>query len=235
MKKQQCKKEIWKILLMLFLLPFGVYAQDKHNYATPLGRSVFHKEVRDANRMVLRMSEVSSLSSGIDGLTVVFSMRQNLNQVTRPLKLLSFNSTSEEANSHLEIYYHEGTITLRRRMAPKSELYYDYNLYDPMFTVDEGVTTWEVHLFFTGYFLWIETRDTHKVLNNKWHAPIFFGINLPQMNYMGNYLARSSSSYLIFGDSDPSTTFTMPNEVAIYEFKYTELKDELQTHFCEDN
>lgn len=33
MKKQQCKKEIWKILLMFFLLPFGVYAQDKHNYA----------------------------------------------------------------------------------------------------------------------------------------------------------------------------------------------------------
>ena len=63
MKKQQCKKEIWKILLMFFLLPFGVYVQDKHNYATPLGRSVFHKEVRDANRMVLRMSEVSSLSS----------------------------------------------------------------------------------------------------------------------------------------------------------------------------
>ena len=194
------------LLLVGLMTVINLYAQDKHNYATPLGRSVFHKEVRDANRMVLRMSEVSPLSSGID-----------------------------EANSHLEIYYHEGTITLRRRMAPKSELYYDYNLYDPMFTVDEGVTTWEVHLFFTGYFLWIETRDTHKVLNNKWHAPIFFGINLPQMNYMGNYLARSSSSYLIFGDSNPSTTFTMPNEVAIYEFKYTELKDELQTHFCEDN
>ena len=120
-------------------------------------------------------------------------------------------------------------------MAPRSELYYDYNLYDPMFTVDEGVTTWEVRLFFTGYFLWIETRDTHKLLNNKWHAPIFFGINLPQMNYMGNYLARSSSSYLIFGDPNPSTTFTMPDEIAIYEFKYAELKNELQTNFCEDN
>ena len=86
-------------------------------------------------------------------------------------------------------------------MAPRSELYYDYNLYDPMFTVDEGVTTWEVRLFFTGYFLWIETRDTHKLLNNKWHAPIFFGINLPQMNSFVIFLShiwRSQSVYYIY-------------------------------------
>ena len=55
------------------------------------------------------------------------------------------------------------------------------------------------------------------------------------MNYMGNYLGRSSSSYIILGDPNPSTTFTMPSEISMYEFKYTELKDALQTHFCEDN
>lgn len=55
------------------------------------------------------------------------------------------------------------------------------------------------------------------------------------MNYMGNYLGRSSSSYIILGDPKPSTTFTMPDEIAMYEFKYAELKNELQTHFCEDN
>lgn len=55
------------------------------------------------------------------------------------------------------------------------------------------------------------------------------------MDYMGNYLGRSSSSYIIFGDPNPSTAFTMPDEIAIYEFKYAELKDELQTHFSDDN
>ena len=134
-----------------------------------------------------------------------------------------------------QIYYSAGTITIRRKTSPNSEYYYDYNLYDPMFTLDQGVTQWEVHLYFTGYFLWIETRNTRQLLNNKWHAPIFFGINLPNMDYMGNYLGRSSSSYIIFGDSNPSTTFTMPDEIAIYEFKYAELKDELQTHFSDDN
>lgn len=213
----------------------NLFSQDKHSYATPLGKSIFHREVRDANRTVLRMSEVSPITAGIDGIALVFNMRQDLSLVTRPLKLVSFNSTFEEANTHLEIYYDKGTITIRRRTAPNSAYYYDYNLYDPMFTVDKGVVQWEVHLYFTGYFLWIETKDTRKTTNNKWHAPIFFGINLPEMNYMGNYLGRSSSSYIIFGDAAPSTTFTMPDEIAMYEFKYADLKDELQTHFCEDN
>ena len=93
----------------------NLFSQDKHSYATPLGKSIFHREVRDANRTVLKMSEVSPISAGIDGLVLVFNMRQDLSKVTRPLKLVSFNSTSEEANSHLEIYYHQGTITIRRK------------------------------------------------------------------------------------------------------------------------
>ena len=36
----------------------NLFSQDKHDYATPLGKSVFYREVRDANRTVLRMSEV---------------------------------------------------------------------------------------------------------------------------------------------------------------------------------
>lgn len=213
----------------------NLFSQDKHDYATPLGKSLFYREVRDANRTVLRMNEISPLTSGMDGLVIVFNMRQNLSEVTRPLKLVSFNGSAEENNSHLEIYYHQGTITIRRKIASNSAYYYDYNLYDPMFTVDQGVSQWEVHLYFTGEFMWFEVRDTRKVMNNKWHAPIFFGINLPATNYMNNYLARSSSAYVIFGDPNPSTTFTMPDEIAIHEFKYAELKDELQRNFCDNN
>ena len=97
------------LLLVGLMTIMNLFSQDKHDYATPLGKSVFYREVTDANRTVLRMSEVGPLSAGVDGLVVSFNMRQNLSQVTRPLKLLSFNSTSEEANSHFEIYYSAGT------------------------------------------------------------------------------------------------------------------------------
>ena len=98
----------------------NLFSQDKHDYATPLGKSIFYREVRDANRVLLRMSEVGPISKGMDGIVLVFNMRQDLSRITRPLKLISFNSTSEEANSHLEIYYHEGTITIRRKTYPLS-------------------------------------------------------------------------------------------------------------------
>ena len=109
----------------------NLFSQDKDDYITPLGKSLFFREVRYANRTVLRMNEISPVTSGMDGLVVVFNMRQNLSQVTRPLKLVSFNSTAEENNSHLEVYYYDGTITVRRKTSPNSAYYYDYNLYDP--------------------------------------------------------------------------------------------------------
>lgn len=219
------------LLLVELVTVVNLFSQDKHDYVTPLGKSLFYKEVKDANRISLKMNEISAPSTGMDGLVVSFNMKQDLSLVSRPLKLISFTNDNE-ANSYLDVFYDKGTITLRRKMHPGASSYYDYNLYDPMFTVDKGITQWEVHIYFTGYFLWIQTRDIRKPLNNKWHAPIFFGINLLGNDYMKNYLERSNSSILVFGDPNPSTTFTMPEEISIYEFKYAELKDELQTHFC---
>ena len=219
------------LILWIILIPCAIFSQDNHNYLTPLGKSLYYKEVQDANRMILSMSEISPISKGNDGLTVVFSMQQDFSKVTRPLKLLSFTVDTEE-NSYIDIFYDDSSITIRRKFRPGSSYYYVYNLYDPMFTVDSGVTKWEVHLFFTGYFFWIETRNVNKLMENKWHAPIFFGINLPGIDYMSNYLGRQSDAKLVFGDANPSTAFSMPDEVEIREFKYTELKDELQNNFC---
>ena len=62
----------------------------------------------------------------------------------------------------MDLFYNAGTFTVRRKYNPGSEYYYDYHLYDPMFTIDSGAVMWEVHLFFTGFSFWIETRDTRK-------------------------------------------------------------------------
>lgn len=184
------------LLLGFVLIPCVAFAQDNHNYLTPLGSSLYYKEVQDANRMILAMSEIGPVSEGKDGLVVVFSMQQDLSKVTKPLKLLSFTTDTEE-NSYIDIFYDNSTITIRRKFRPGSPYYYDYDLYDPLFTVDSGVTKWEVHLFFTGYFFWIETRNVGKLMDNKWHAPIFFGINLPGIDYMSNYLGRQFDAKLI--------------------------------------
>ena len=220
-------------LILIILTNLGIHGQDNHDYATPVGDCVWFRDVRDANRTILTMSEIQPLSDGTTGLMALFNLRTDLSQVRKPLKLLSFTSGTE-ADSHLDIFYWNRTIILRRRLAPGSPYYYDYDLYDPMFTAESGDVTWEIKVFFTGYFFWIETRNTHKLLANKWHAPVFFGIDLPDSPFMESYLQRKTQSKIVFGDPQPGITFTMPDEVAIYEFKYTSLKDELQANFCND-
>ena len=228
-----------KIIIALFffegLFISSVFSQDKHGYVKRFGKNLFNREVRDANRTILGMNEIQPVTTGMDGLTVTFYLTVNLRQVTRPLKLISFTNGTE-SNSYMDLFYNAGTITVRRKYAPGSQYYYDYHLYDPMFLTDPAVVTWEIHAFFTGYFFWIETRDTRKTANNRWHAPLFIGIDSPpRTSYMNDFLNRSSQAKLIFGDPNPSTTFTMPEEIGIYEFKYSELRTTLNNEFSKDN
>ena len=62
-------------IIVLSLLAIKLFSQDKRDYITPLGKNLYHKVVTDANGMVLPLSDISPVSSGKDGLTVVFSMR----------------------------------------------------------------------------------------------------------------------------------------------------------------
>lgn len=229
----QYLKYFMPIALMVLLTRHQASAQDNHNYATPMGTNVFFRDVQDANRTILEMHNLEPFAEDIDGLLVAFNFRANLSQMKKPVKLLTFTTSTEE-NAHLELYYSNSTIMLRRKIAPGSPYYYDYELFDPMFVPEEGDVTWEIKVFFTGYFFWIETRNTRRIINNKWHAPIFFGINLPDTDFMAQYLNRDAQAKLIFGSSDSSVVFTMPEELSLYTFQYTQLKDELQTNFCDD-
>jgi hypothetical protein len=129
--------------------------------------------------MTLMASQIPQVPEvGSDGLMVSFRLRCNLDQIHRPLKLLSF-TTTDESNSFLDILYDSGTLTFRRKMSPGSKYYYDYNLFDPMFQRTGDELTWEIRVFFTSYFFWVETRDTRILLGRHYHAPIFFGVDLP--------------------------------------------------------
>ena len=52
---------------------------------------------------------------------------------------------------------------------------------------------------------------------------------------MNGFLTRSPLAKLVFGDPNPSTTFTMPEEIGIYEFKNSELRSTLNNEFSKDN
>lgn len=221
------------IAILVLPLSLSLRSQDNHDYATPTGKSVYFRNVNDANRIALYMNEIQPVSEGATGLMVMFNLRADLSKISSPLKLLSF-SLSSERDSHIDIFYTNKTLMFRRKLEGGSPYYYDYDLYDPMFSVEDGEVVWEVKIFFTGYFFWIETRNTNKLLSNKWHAPIFFGLNLPNQDIMSKFLQRSENAVIILGDADTNALFTMPEEVMMCEFDYASLKDELQKNFCND-
>lgn len=222
------------IVLLVFFAFQKTASQDNYHYSTPImGNRLYFKQVTDANRNVIKMSESTPISEGNDGLMLSFMLRCNLDQINEPLKLVSFTTSTEE-NSFMDVFYDDGTLTFRRKLTPGSPSFYDYNLFDPMFQQTGQELTWEIRIFFTSYFFWIEIRDTRILVGRKYHAPVFFGINLPNDDFMGKYLSNSSQARFILGDSNEEFPFSMPSEVSIYEFKYKELKDELQNHFCEE-
>lgn len=221
------------IFLIIQGFLFLAISQDKHDYVTPLDKQLFVREVHDANRTVLGMNEIGAITTGKDGLMVDFGFRVNTSTAISPIKLLSFTLETED-RSFMDIFYDQSTLTFRRKYSSGSSFYYEYNLYDPLFVIREMDVTWNIRVWFTSSFFWVETRLTSTPVNNKWHAPLFFGLNLPIRACMNDYLSRLATAKIVFGDGKTPTVFTMPGEIAIHEFKYSELRIELNEHFSKD-
>ncbi|WP_270570879.1 hypothetical protein [Bacteroides eggerthii] len=223
------------LLLLCIILSVNLYGQDKRDYITPKGMELYYRLVQDANGWVLPMADIAAVSAGKNGLALTFYLRTNLKNITKPLKLVSF-MMEYETNTFMEIYYIDGTISFRRRVNLSSPvLYYDYKLFDPLFDIPAGEATFKISVFFTSSFFWLETGSSSPLVKDKRHSAVFFGLDAPTYTFMDKFLKRDQKAKIKFGDPDSKIIFTMPEEISINEFNLKELKDELQTHFCEDN
>lgn len=229
----------YKILITIWAFTFIIcnsLAQDKRDYITPQDRSVYYKQISDANGLIISMDQLSELSPQKNGLSITFFLKADLSSIVTPLKLLSF-MYDVETNTFLEIFYHNGTIMIRRRvnlLEPK--LSYDYELFDPLFDIESGkIDTKLVSIFFTRDFFWIETGSSVITVPDKRHSAIFFGLDIPTYTFMSKYLQRDLKAKIKLGDSSISGQISMPGEVNIYEFNQDNLIKELQTNFCDNN
>lgn len=221
--------------LLLIIASINLYAQDKRDYLTPLGMELYHRVVRDANGLILPMTDIAAVSAGKNGLALTFYLKTTLKNVTEPLKLVSF-MMEKEANTFMEIYYTGGTLSFRRRVNLLTPvLYYDYKLFDPLFDIPAGEATFKISVFFSSSFFWLETGSPSPLLKDKRHTAVFFGIDAPTYTFMDKFLKRNLKAKVKFGDPVSKVLFTMPEEINVHEFNLKDLKNELQTHFCSDN
>lgn len=232
-------RKYYKIIFSIFAFTFiccNLIAQDKRDYLTPQGKSLFYKQINDANGLTISMDQLSEVSAQKNGLSITFFLKADLSSIVSPLKLLSFFYDTE-TSTFLEVFYHNGTIMVRRRvnlLEPK--LTYDYELFDPLFDIEAGQTdTRIVSIFFTRDFFWIETGNSAITVPDRRHSAIFFAIDIPTYTFMAKYLQRDSKAKIKLGDSSFTGQFSMPGEVNIYEFNQDDLVNELQKNFCDNN
>lgn len=225
-------KNFVKIVLLFLFFPAILFGQDKADYQTPEGKQLFYSEVKDANGMVLSMNQIASPSKGKDGIGVVFILETDFTKINEPLKLLSFSYNN---NSFMEIYYDNSTLAFKRRIKAGADEGYYYKLFDPLFDIDLGVSTKIISVFFTSTFFWIETSGPVITVPDRRHSAVFFGINLPQNDFMSRFLAQDAQAKILFGDPNSPIVFTMPGEIKLFEFNLKDLVNELQTNFCDNN
>ncbi|WP_202702750.1 T9SS type A sorting domain-containing protein [Flavobacterium sp. UGB4466] len=222
-----------KLLPLLLLLNFNVsFSQaGPYSYFAPYGNNVFtSKSEADHNSQVLIANQMDNLSQSKDGLVIIcdFEAPKNGDQ------LLSFESSK---GRFLEVFYQNQTVMLRRYH--ENGTYYDYLLFDPLFTLKDQTpvdAVWTVRYFFTARFMWIEVqiKQTTIPINTQYLSATYFGLDYKfndANSPMNEFLKRTSTAKIRVGSNANSTKFKIPGIVKIHEFNYSELKDHVQTHF----
>lgn len=214
--------------ILIFLGNIEINAQGPFTYDTPLGKKIHTYSLSPQNTYSAYAQEWGGAATGFDGLTVV-AMINILPNVKS--EVFQFYNRSNE--KHLTVFYEDGTLNLRR-VRPRNSVgnfeYYDYVLYDRMF--ESGYDTWEVRLYFTSDFLWVQTTPVTSSGNEKSYlSPIYFGLdNMLQKDNMYDFInASDSNTRIVIGSNFISNGV---KQVAVYAFQYVDLRKDIQDNFC---
>lgn len=219
------------VIAGLLLLSVHLKAQGPYDYNTPLGKNIYNFSLYPTNTHTVYAQEWGSAATGFNGLTLVTMMTIDQNKKTEIFNF--YNSNSE---NYLKIFSGQGTLTFRR-MKPKGSVgnfeYFDYILYDRMFNLKYGTSsTWEIRLYFTSDFFWIQTTPVVSGSNEKsFLSPVYFGLNnMLQKNNMYDFInAAEGRTKIIVGNEQ---VVNGVKQVAVYAFQYDELQKHIQDNFC---
>lgn len=222
-----------KFLSVLLVLNFNMsFSQtEPYSYFAPYGNNMFTSTSEpDHNSQIITANQLNNLSQNNDGLVIIcdFEAPKNGDQ------LLSFESSKGRS---LEIYYQNQTMMLRRYH--ENGTHYDYLLFDPLFTLKEQTpvdAVWTVRYFFTARFMWIEVqiKQTTIPISTQYLSATYFGLDYKfndANSPMNEFLQKNTAAKIRLGSNSNNRKFKIPGILKIHEFKYSELKDHIQTHF----
>lgn len=221
------------VFIMGLLLPLVLRAQGPYDFSAFDGYQIYHTDSNtSAKEITLNPGNFWDFPDYFDGLEVSFDFSLNLSE-TAHQKLFTFTNAAER--KYLEIYYQNNTLMFRRFL--EEDIFYDYVLLDPLFILNQSQSfnTWNIKLYFTSSFFWIETQAQSNI-DLYYLSPVYFGVNILTDQNMQQLLAKNSSAKIILGDiKNDSKDFLIQGSVNVYAFNYSELREYIQTNFSSDS
>lgn len=178
-------------------------------------------------------SNAFSKDGNVDGLLISASFAFDAISESIDSKLLLFKFTNSKNDVYLEVFYHKGTIVLRRYF---KEGNYDYLLYDRLYKKTDMQATgkWDVNLYFTPSFIWAEA--THHLGTDPtpyFLSPILFGLDTYNTNYIAGILNSDDNYHFTLGSESNPYNFMVLEGATFYSFKYNDLKDDVLKNFSQ--
>lgn len=214
------------LVFVCFSIPWCSFAQGPFDYDTPLGKRIYGQNVV-SKELIIEPIEFGSEMTGYDGLTIVTSF--NLLSSGGEQKLITFANSLHE--KYLEVFYKENTVMFRRYY-PGTTNYYDYLLYDQLFTDLTFRRNFDFRIYCTAFFFWIQVTavDVGSGGGN-FLSPVYFGLDAPDRSNMQELIDANSRARIVIGNRDnPDPLFAVHN-VSAYTFHYEELKQDIYTRF----
>jgi hypothetical protein len=210
------------VLLMLALtcLQRPALAQGPYSYNSPDGAQMLFESGRLSSSTGYKLSPSvwqRITDPALTGIEITCTFTVNL---ASQMPLFTFYADSTK---YLEIFYHQNTLLFRRYKNPDS--YYDYQLLDPL-VVNSG-SSWNLKLYFTGSFFWIQTSNSS---TGNYLSPVYFGVNSLTDIPMQQLLTGNRNSFINIGTSGYQD-IAFSGYVRVYAFNPTQLTDNIQANF----
>lgn len=227
--------KIIKLILIIILLTTISFVNEigaqPYAYNTPLDKEIYSESASGKSSFIIRPTDWIAPTADRDGITITTVIQMDPATKENVDICTFYDNRSGKLEPIVKIFFDNYTFCFRRYLS--ETVYYDYILYDRLFTDDSWkVNKWNVRIYFTAVSFWIQTylKDT---VGQNYLSPTFFGLNILNNDFMKRILQRDQAMWILLGTENPAhiPIFQIEDGYSVYAYNYNELRLDIHNKF----
>lgn len=205
----------------LFICTFCLIAANVFSYHAPLGTKIATVQNTFDKVYFLEADNLNSIPAGSNCFAFVMKM----NIVDRDYgRVFSIRNRNTGVTLLSIDFNNSGRIAVNR---PFGKGVVSYEIYDKLLNYSNTAgNQYEFRIFLSGTFIWIEVTNSSNVSV----TPLFWGINLPEINLINRIVNRDSAYEFLFGDPGNRSSLVR-TDFEVYALKYVDLKNDIINNY----